>query len=113
MLTAKILLEMNFSGKKVGEILKMSKEWTPAQLSEFLLNKKIPEIEFERMESGSIWEFLCTDFFPPASKSEKFRWLRDKAVIVNGIAFAPNDPVPDLITSLVLFPKSSLKITML
>lgn len=48
-----------------------------------------------------------------ASKSEMRRWCRDGAVKVNREGLRELDEVPFPVTSLVLFPKSPKKVTIL
>lgn len=45
-----------------------------------------------------------------ATKSELRRWLRNKAVIINGIAVSEFEELTR-ITSMILFPKSKQRIT--
>lgn len=48
-----------------------------------------------------------------ASNSELGRWLNDKAVRINGKPIAAMDPIPYPIVSVVLFPKSERRTTLL
>ena len=67
-------------------------------------------------------EFLCSITHVPcgmngnkpveASKSERRRWLENKAVIINGMRPEPDDEVTFPITELVFFPNSQRKCTM-
>ena len=41
-----------------------------------------------------------------ASNGEVRRWLRDKSVLINGRAVAPEEEIEFPVVSLVLFPKS-------
>jgi hypothetical protein len=49
----------------------------------------------------------------PASNSELARWLKDKAMHINGVALAPADKIPYPVKSVVLFPNSRKKRTTL
>lgn len=46
-----------------------------------------------------------------ASASELKRWLINRAVLINGVPMRPDDPMPDEVTSLILFPKGSRRTT--
>jgi len=48
-----------------------------------------------------------------ASKSERRRWLESKAVIINGQPMGPDDVMKWPVTSLIFFPSSNNKVTML
>lgn len=49
----------------------------------------------------------------PATSSELTRWLKSKALHINGKAIAPTDKIPYPIKSVVLFPNSRKKLTTL
>lgn len=49
----------------------------------------------------------------PASNSELGRWLKDKALHINGLSIAPTDKMPYPIKSVVLFPNSRKRRTTL
>lgn len=76
-----------------------------------------------KMKPGSAWEWLSlhplldlpSREFPgkKASRSEKRRWLENRAVLVNGEARGPDEPIDFPVTGLVFFPSSSLRVTML
>lgn len=114
MLTAQQLLDMGFTGKRVGEILKMSKNWGEDQLNHFLSGGEVPQTHIS-MKTGTVWHWLSTDIFESfpsretngiASNSEKRRWLDNGAVLINGQAAKPDDYMSSFrpIKSLVFFP---------
>ncbi len=124
MITVQNILEKGFTGKKVGEIIKESKSWNPAQIDTFLKSGLIPKKEFEKVEKGSILDWICTsEIFETmcsiegshsiASKSERRRWIENGSLKINGIKVGINDFVPMKIDSLVFFEGSSHQITML
>jgi len=49
----------------------------------------------------------------PASNSEVRRWLRNKAVLINGARPGPEDEIQFPITQLVFFPKAKRKTTVI
>ncbi len=115
MLTVDELRKMGIEGKKIGPLIKLSKDWNPEEQDIFLKTGKLPEKESLSCKKGSVWDYLCNN---PAlagwhSKSEKRRWLVDSAVVLNGLRPKPDDICPDEITELVFFPNSNNKITML
>lgn len=119
MLTAQKLIAMGFAGKRVGEILKQSKTWTKEQTEEFLNTGLTPKVDSVKMTPGTVWHWLCNHpaftGFRSASNSEKLRWLNDGSVIINDELAEPDDLILSCIPlrSLVFFPSSQNKVTML
>ena len=74
-------------------------------------------------QSGSALDYLCSlDHVPMvlngnlpirASNSERRRWLESRSVEINGLRPAPRDAIQYPITSLVFFPRSPRRTTML
>lgn len=61
---------------------------------------------------GLAWCPMSVERQGPATNSERRRWLQNKAVVVNGSALGPDDPMPP-VESLVFFPKGRRRTTML
>ena len=118
MVTAKQIVAMGFSGKRVGEILKILNKCSPEEVEEFLNTGEVPKNPGSvKLTPGTVWWWLCHHpcviGIKSASNSEKRRWLETSAVIINGTALKADDPMPDTVESLVFFPNSQLRITML
>lgn len=113
-LTPQILRSLGFQGKRIGELLKASANWSEEELNKFLVDKEIPKIkrEFHPFSAFS-WFLRMRDFFPFTSNSEIERLLREKAIVVNGEAIVPEAIMPNEIESLVFWPNSLRKTTFL
>lgn len=116
-LTAQQVLSKGFSGKKVGEIIKWSKEWDEDQIQGFLSTGKIPDIKKDTAIKPwtCLWWFInnpCVKDLLGSSNSQKRRWLEEGAVVINGQKLGPDDPFPGydddkIITQLIFFPNGS------
>ena len=119
MISPKNLLDMGFKGEIIGNIIKESKKWTDDEIQHFLSTKEKPVKEHESFSAkeGSVLHWFinnpCVNNLLTSSNSQKRRWLNESAVVINGIAVKPEDEFPEELHSLVFFPKSKLKITML
>lgn len=118
-ITPQFLIKMGFEGKRIGEIIKLSKTWSKEQIEEFLNTGKIARPESVKIVEHSVWHWLCFNplfkNFLSASNSEKRRWLEDKAVVINNENPEPDDLIIWFfpIKSLIFFPSAKNKITML
>lgn len=116
-LTPHQIIEHGFTGKKVGEIIKMSKGWTAEQIAHFIQTGEKPIFDKQDWapKEGSVFEWFvenpCVNTLLQSSKSQKRRWLSDGAVLINGQKLWPDDPMPE-IRSLVFFSGSQTQITM-
>ena len=111
MLDAQTLIKMGFQGKRIGELIKLSKNWNQEQLKSFLETGQTPIFEKTTIVDGSVLQWMCekSDFFPASSNSEKRRMLEQSSVIINGLSKSPDDLVPPIVHSLILFPGSKVK----
>lgn len=120
-MNAQDIMKKGFTGKKVGEILKQSKEWNEEEINSFLSNGTIPTRERVVMIPGSVWHWLCTnecftgmfsrDNTGIASNSEKRRWLESGNIRVNSEFPKPDDKL-EPVWDLVFFPGKRFQCTM-
>lgn len=120
MITPKNLLDMGFKGEIIGNIIKESKKWSDDEIQHFLLTKEKPVKIHETLaiKEDSVLHWLinnpCVNNLLQSSNSQKRRWLSEGAVVINGKAAKSEDVFPTgNLQSLVFFPKSQLKITMM
>jgi hypothetical protein len=113
MLSAPEIIAKGFSGKRVGEIIKMSKNWTEDEKKSFLESGIVPERKENRfiVDENSVlrWMIEMETFLPPSSNSEKKRMLDNQCVMINGRKCSHDDTIPPLIESFVLFPENETK----
>lgn len=113
MLSANQIIEKGFSGKRVGEIIKMSKKWTLEETNRFLSSGIIPQPKENKffIDENSVlrWMIEMEEFIPPMSNSEKRRLCDNGCVLINGRKVAHDDTIPPLIESFVLFPENENK----
>lgn len=119
MITAQELLQAGWIGKDIGRILKDSKSWSDEDTENFRKTNKTPIKKSSdlALRYGSVlWWFItnpCVCELGGSSNSQKRRWLNEGAVHINGSSVKPDDDFPDTLISLVFFPKSNFKITMI
>lgn len=58
MLTPKQILDKGITGKKVGELISQSKNWTPEQIELFLLDGSKPEFSSVENIPETFWDWL-------------------------------------------------------
>jgi hypothetical protein len=113
MLNAQEIIAKGISGKRVGEIIKMSKQWTDEEKKSFLESGVIPERKENKfiVDENSVlrWMIEMESFLPQSSNSEKKRMLDNQCVLINGIKVSHDDTIPPLIESFVLFPENKIK----
>ena len=102
-------------GKRVGEILKLSKSWSEDEISTFLNLGLTPKREKVGISEGTVLHWFvnnpCVCGLLNSSISQKRRWLDEGAVVINGKKLKSEDKMPEL-ESLVFFPNGN-KITLL
>ena len=113
MLSAPEIIAKGISGKRVGEIIKMSKKWTEDEKKSFLESGIIPEIKEKRfvIDDNSVirWLTEMSSFLPLSSNSEKIRLCDNGCIQINGKKVAADDTIPSKIDSLVFFPENDKK----
>lgn len=122
-LTPKDLIALGIKpGELFGKILRYCQ--TTEHALEVWNSREIVVRESVVMLTHSVWDWLCNaEFFQGmtsrefpdrhASNGEKRRWFESGSVIINGQALGPDDLAPLTVDTLVFFPRSPLRITML
>jgi len=119
MLSAQDVMKHGFSGKKVGEILKNSKTWSPEQIEHFKNTGEKPVFLKDDLsiKEDSVLEWMIENSCVKgmfSSNSERRRTLNDGHVEINGMKMKADDKFPlNNLKSLVFFKGTQKQCTMM